>query len=123
MSKRMSKTILGLIKKARKYIIAKALYFIRDTHSTKKESKRAVARGPSRPTQGMLERAYQEKGKKSMFNQYTSLTTIGKEILNQIEDQNLLKRPNPIKFDSCKWDSTKYNKFYKDHGHNIKDFF
>lgn len=58
-----------------------------------------------------------------MFKRYTPLTTIWKEILNQIEDQNLLKISNRIKSNPYKRDNTKYCKFYRDHSHNIEECF
>lgn len=58
-----------------------------------------------------------------MFDWYTPFTTTRRELLNQVDDQNLLHRPNPMRSNPHKQDNTKYCKFYKDHGHDIEDCF
>lgn len=56
-----------------------------------------------------------------MLDKYIPFITTKREILNQVENQNLLCRPNLMRSDPCKRDSTKYCRFYKDHIHDIED--
>lgn len=58
-----------------------------------------------------------------MFNYYTPFTTTQREILNQVKNQNLLPKPNPMRLDPCKQDNNKYCRFYRDHEHDINDCF
>lgn len=82
----MPKTLFKLMEEAQKYTIVEVLYFKGDMCSTKEKSKKVATRGSSRPTQGMSKRPHPNKGKKNMFNRYTSFMTTQKEILNQVED-------------------------------------
>lgn len=58
-----------------------------------------------------------------MFEQYTPLTTTQKEILNQVEEQNLLKKPSLMRSDPYKRDRTKYCQYHRNHSYDNEDYF
>lgn len=95
----MPKTISVFMEKAQKQTIIEALYLTGDTHSTKEDIRKVVPGGPLRPLQARLKRPCPDKGKKSVFDKYTPSMTTRKEILNQVEDQNLLCIPNLMRSD------------------------
>lgn len=58
-----------------------------------------------------------------MFDQYTPLMITQREMLNQVKNQNLLRKPKPKRSDPRKQDSIKYYKFHGDYRRNIDDNF
>lgn len=82
MSKRMPNKLSGLIEETQKHTIFEALYFMGDTCSFKEEARRTPHEDPLRPTQGKSKRSRLDNGKKNVFDQYTPITTIYREILN-----------------------------------------
>lgn len=58
-----------------------------------------------------------------MFDKYMPFTTTYKEILNQVEDQNLLKRLNLMRSDLRKRDNTKYYRFDRDYRYDTEECF
>lgn len=68
------------MEEAQKYTITEILYFTRDTHPTREDVRRANLKGPLGPFQGSLERPRVDKGKKSMFDQYSPVTTTRRKI-------------------------------------------
>lgn len=104
---RTLKTLLGLIEESQKHIITEALYFTKDTHSSKEDVQKAKG-GPSRPSQGRPTRSHLNRGKKIVFEQFTFLIITRREILNQVEELNILKKPSLIRLNPHKRDHTKY---------------
>ena len=55
------------------------------------------------------------------FQAFTPLNTTPEQILMQIENRNILTRPEPMRTDPDKRDRTKYCQFHNDHGHLTSD--
>ena len=51
------------------------------------------------------------------FQTFTPLNATPEQILMQIENRNILTRPEPMRMDPDKRDRTKYCRFHNDHGH------
>lgn len=80
-SKKMSKTLSGLMEEAQKHTIVEALYNTGEPHTMRTKAQKAEG-CPLRPYRARPPRSVQDKGKKSMYKRYNPLTTTQKEILN-----------------------------------------
>lgn len=58
-----------------------------------------------------------------MFKRYFFFTTTLREILNQVEEQDILKKSKPIRSNPRKQNRTKYYQFHKDYSYDTEDCF
>lgn len=96
MSKKMSKTLSSLMKEAQRHTIAEALYYTKDTRSSRHETKKKEG-GPLGPHQPKPPRSTPNRGKKSVFERYTPLIATKREILNQEADSKVGRRLKYLK--------------------------
>ncbi|XP_024024960.1 uncharacterized protein LOC112092617 [Morus notabilis] len=140
--KKQPKTFADLVIRAQKFINAEEYMRNRrgqsQTDQSKNDGKRKVEEGSkggegkkqkSEAQQDMnksktaLTQKFQAYAPPDTTRAYTPLNTTVAQILMQIQHQNLLTPPAPMKGDPNKRDKSKYCYFHKDHGHETSSYF
>ena len=101
-AKNTPKTLSGVIEEAQKHVIAEGLTFVDESRyrvpAEVEESKlREGGQLNSDRRKARSEPPPPPRPRKSQFDRYTPLTTPRREILHQIQGQNMLKKPEPLK--------------------------
>ena len=127
-AKNTPKTLSGVIEEAQKHVIAEGLTFTDESRyqappeeeepklredGTPNSDRRKVKSEPPPPPHP----------RRSQFDRYTPLTIPRRDILYQIQSQNVLKRPKPLKTPFGRKNKNKYCRYHHDHGHDTEDCF
>ena len=117
------KDYAALLGKAHKYALAEEQAASRrqaEGKSAKKGNKATEAR-PSGG--GGITRRLSPKPRayRRMFDTYTPLTMPRERVLMEIEKENFLEKPQPMRTPLTKRTKNKYCRYHRDDGHNIED--
>ena len=127
-AKNTPKTLSGVIEEAQKHVIAEGLTFTDESRyqdpPEKEEPKLREDGAPnSDRRKAKSETPPPPHLRRSRFDRYTPLTIPRRDILHQIQGQNVLKRPEPLKTPFGRKNKNKYCRYHRDYGHDTEDCF
>ena len=117
------KDYAALLGKAHKYALAEeqvASHRQAKGKSTKKGNK-AIEVRPSDGDGSSRRLSPRSRAYKGRFDTYTPLTMPQERLLMEIEKENFLEKPQPMRTPPIKRAKNKYCHYHQDHGHNTED--
>ena len=127
-AKNTPKTLSGVIEEAQKHVIAEGLTFVDESRyrvpaEVEEPKLREGGQLNSDRRKARSEPPPPPRPRKSQFDRYTPLTMPKREILHQIQGQNMLKKPEPLKTPFGRKNKNKYCRYHRDYGHDTEDCF
>ena len=119
----MPKKLSTMIEEAQKHVIAEGLVLTGETHMEEEDKPASNTPHALSQKKGRVDLPQNPRPRRSAYDKYTPLTVPRREILNQIQNQNLLRRLPSINDPSGKRNRGKYCRYHRDHGHDTKECF